>query len=103
VKWSVEQAKEQADKMGLKPMIMSQPVKAQKIAVEKMSRLVPGGKIPKKGTIRREKLEEEVMQQLFVRRGTPKQAENLMNTSVEDLDDLVCFRELFEMKFPLFS
>jgi len=86
VEWTIEQVKEQTKKMKLKPLIRLEKDKASKTTeLEKIRQLIPNGKLPNKGTIRREALEEEVMQQLFVKRNDN---ENFLGSSLDDSDDL---------------
>jgi len=90
VEWSVGEVKQQAKKMKLKPLALMDKNKTPKLtAISKIRQLIPDGKLPNKGTIRREALEEEVMQQLFVKRN---KNETVLGTNLNesyDSDDLL--------------
>ncbi|KAI6190239.1 hypothetical protein M3Y97_00095400 [Aphelenchoides bicaudatus] len=88
-KWKIDEVKAQAKKMRLKQIpVVKVPKTPETGTINKQLRsLVPKGKIPNKGTIRREVLENEIMQHLFVRRD-----ENEVDATAEDSDD-------FEDKF----
>lgn len=89
--WTLEEVKAQAHKMKLEPLAVMKKVKSPKNAfVEKVLTLIPNGKFPNKGTIRREALKEEVMKQLYVRRDD-KQDENLLGDDQDDSDDAVSY------------
>lgn len=89
VEWTLEEVKAQAQKMQLKPLVVVKKTRApKKEFVEKVLTLIPNGKFPHKGTIRREALKEEVMKQLYVRRDD-KQDENVLGNSLDDSDDAV--------------
>jgi hypothetical protein len=90
VEWTLEEVKAQAQKMKLKPLpIFSKSKTPATNVLEKIRKLVTDGKIPQKGTIRREALEDAVMQELFVKRNENNQNENHLGNSLDDSDDLV--------------
>lgn len=93
VEWTIGELKEQAQKMKLKPLpICSKPKTPTTSVVSRIRTLVVDGKLPRKGTIRREALEEAVMEQLFVKRNEKeetKQKENQLGGGLDDSDDLV--------------
>lgn len=73
--------------MNLKPVTIKE--KSPKTTfVEKIKKLMPNGTLPNKGTIRREALKEEVMQQLFIKRAED-QDENILGNGIDDSDDSV--------------
>lgn len=86
-KWSVDDIKTQVKKMKLTAAaVVKKPKTPQTDSVKKLRSLIPNGKIPNKGTIRREVVEDEVMQQLYVLRDDTEAGINNKN---DDLDDQV--------------
>lgn len=88
VEWTADELKVQAQKMNLKSVSIIKNQTSKHDALDKIKKLTPKGRVPKKGTIQREELEEVVMQQLFVQR-----TENNENVpkSLDDSDDEVRF------------
>jgi hypothetical protein len=83
----LEDVKTQAKKMKLMNVpVVKKSTTPQNTTVKKLRSLIPNGKLPSKGTIRREEVEDEILHQLFVVRN---EAESSLNSSVEDLDDQV--------------
>lgn len=82
--------------MKLTPFPTENEARTKKTAVVNTIRnLVPDGKLPQKGTIRREALEEVIMEQLFVNRNETEQNENELGTGLDDSDDLVTSSSIF--------
>lgn len=83
--------------MKLKALYCVKDQTPSRSVVETIMKLVPNGKVPKKGTIRREALEEAVMQELYVKPNDTK--ENPPSKTLEDSDDLVSFIEFRPVDF----
>jgi hypothetical protein len=93
-KWTLEEVKAQVKKMKLKTLdVVKQPKTPEASTINKLRTLIPNGKLPNKGTIRREFVEDEIMHRLFIRRDD-SETDTTPSKSIEDVDDQVWILEL---------
>jgi hypothetical protein len=104
VEWPVEELKIQTKKMKLQFAATKKPATPKTALIDKLRTLVPDGKLPGKGTYKREALKEELMQHLYVRRNE-KENEHALGQSLDDSDDMVrlLFTTLKSFQFSLFA